>query len=208
MEEDKKIEPAEIKTEKESGIKFLEIETKYDANDIDRLEFKKLAKSFTPESFIYVESSDIYYINKDGLFLRHRLPMENSDSPRSELTPKIKHISQNNIVRTEPNLRVDLNEPERVESFCKALGFQKNFSIFKMCDIYHYSDVTLVYYTVRDENSKDASFLEIEVKEDQDISQEQGMLIIQKYEKLLAPIGISAQKRKRLSLFEMYRKTV
>jgi hypothetical protein len=30
--------------------------------------------------------------------------------------------------------------------------------------------------------------------------------VVQKYEKLLSPIGISPQKRKKLSLFEMYRK--
>ena len=30
--------------------------------------------------------------------------------------------------------------------------------------------------------------------------------VILKYEKLLSPLGITAQKRKRLSLFEMYKK--
>lgn len=188
--------------------KFLEIETKYDANDIDRLQFKKLVKSLSPKSFVYVESSDIYYVNKDGLFLRYRLPVENMDDDRAELTPKIKHTEQNNIVRTEPNLRVDLNSPERVESFCNSIGFNKNFSIYKMCDIYHFEDAILVYYVVRDENDKHSNFLEIEVNEELDISKEEGMSIIQKYEKLLSSIGISAQRRKRLSLFEMYRRDI
>jgi adenylate cyclase class IV len=188
--------------------KYLEIETKYDASEIDRLEFKRIVDSLDPKSFIYVESSDVYYVNKDGLFLRYRMPVKNMNDPRAELTPKIKHIEQNNIVRTEPNLRVDGNDPERVKSFCNSIGFNKNFSIYKMCDIYHFEDAILVYYTVKDENNKHANFLEIEVNEDLDISQEEGMAIIHKYEKLLAPLGITPQKRKRLSLFEMYRKPV
>lgn len=185
---------------------YLEIETKYSGEDIDRLEFKKLAESLNPKKFVYVESSDIYYTNKDGLFLRYRMPVKNMDDPRSELTPKIKHLDQNNIVRTEPNLRIDGNSPERVESFCNSLGFTKNFEIYKMCEIFNYEDATLVYYIVRDKNGNHASFLEIEVAEDLGINKEDGMLIIQKYEKLLAPLGINAQKRKRLSLFELYRK--
>jgi|SRR5581483_102249 len=186
--------------------KYLEIETKYDASEIDRMAFKKIAEDLSPKSFIYVESDDVYYINKDGLFLRYRMPVVNMKDPRAELTPKIKHVEKNNIVRTEPNLRVDGNDPSRVESFCNSIGFSENFRIYKMCDIYHYEDAILVYYTVRDQNGKHANFLEIEVNEDQDISPEQGMDIIQKYEKNLASLGITAQKRKKLSLFEMYRK--
>jgi adenylate cyclase class IV len=186
--------------------KYLEIETKYDATGIDRLEFKKLAKMLNPKTFVYVESRDVYYINKEGIFLRYRMPAENMDDPRAELTPKIKHVEQNNIVRTEPNLRIDLNDPGRVKSFCNSIGFQENFSIYKMCDIYNYEDATLVYYTVVDENSKCANFMEIEVNEDLDIEKEEGMSIIQKYEKILSSLGITAQKRKKLSLFEMYRK--
>jgi len=187
---------------------FLEIETKYDASEINRLDFKNLVESFAPQSFVYVESSDIYYINSAGLFLRYRMPAKNLNDSRAELTPKIKHIQQNNVVRTEPNLRVDGNDPQRVKSFCNSIGFTENFSIYKMCDIYHYEDATLVYYVVKDEDGEYSSFVEIEVKEDIGIGQEEGMAIIQKYEKLLSPIGISAQKRKRLSLFEMYRKDV
>jgi len=184
---------------------FLEIECKYDANSIDRLEFKQLAESLNPKSFTYVESSDIYYVNKDGLFLRYRMPVKNMDDPRAELTPKIKHTDRNNIVRTESNLRVDLNSPERVENFCNCLGFERNFSIYKLCEIYRYDSATLVYYIVRDEDGKHQNFLEIEADEETTETEEQGMEIIQKYEKLLAPLGINAQKRKRLSLFEMYK---
>lgn len=185
---------------------FLEIETKYDANEIDRLIFKNIANSLNPKSFTYIESDDIYYVNKDGLFLRYRMPAKNTGDARAELTPKIKHKNSNNIIRTEPNLRIDGNDITRVESFCNSLGFRKNFSISKLCDIYEYTDVTLVYYIVIDESGKISNFVEIEAIERQGITQEEGMEVIQKYEKLLSSIGINAQKRKRLSLYEMYKK--
>ena len=194
-----------------SEKKFLEVEAKYNADDIDRMAFKDIAKSLSPKSFVYVESKDIYYVKGESEFLRYRMPAENTQdgttSSRSELTFKKKHTEKNNIVRTEVNLRVDLNDPTLVEAFCQGLGYAKNFSIHKSCDIYYYEDADIVYYSVKDEAGKYANFLEIEVDESLDITQEQAREIIQKYEKFLSPLGISAQKRKKLSLFEMYKKT-
>jgi len=187
--------------------KYLEIEVKYSADNIDRMLFKDIAKKLQPKSFVYAESSDIYYTKGDE-FLRFRMPMENDmggdRDKRSELTFKKKHTEKNNIVRTEVNLRVDLNKPELVHAFCEGIGYRKNFSIYKMCDIYFYEDAVLVYYSVVDENGKHASFLEIEANEDADFSQEQAKEVLQKYEKHLLPLGITAQNRKKLSLFEMY----
>lgn len=183
---------------------FLEIETKYDAEHISRLEFKALANSLAPTSFLYVESKDVYYTKGESEFLRYRMPAEGSE--RSELTFKKKHVAANNQVRTEVNLRVDLNKPELLKAFCEGLGYGFNFSVFKMCDIYFFEDGDIVYYSVVDEAGKTRSFLEIEVKEDAGITQDQAWTIIAKYEKALAPIGITAQKRKKLSLFEMYKR--
>lgn len=183
---------------------FLEIETKYDGSGIDRMEFKMLASTLTPKSFIYVESRDIYYVRSENEFLRYRMPAEGETTGRSELTFKKKHVSANNNVRTEVNLRVDKNDPETVAAFAEGLGYVRNFSIFKNCDIYFFDDADIVYYSVIDENNKLAYFVEIECNEELNLSQDEAWAIIQKYEKLLAPLGISAQKRKKLSLFEMY----
>src|SRR5579864_9226535 len=87
--------------------KFLEIETKYDATDIDRIKFKVLAKGLSPTRFIYGEGTDIYFIKADDDFLRYRMPMVNSDDKRSELTFKKKSTKNNNMIRTEVNLRID-----------------------------------------------------------------------------------------------------
>ena len=185
--------------------KFLEIETKYDASEINRLEFKVLARSLTPKSFLYVEGRDIYYVKGSDDFLRHRVAAEHLDDKRSELTFKKKSTDKNNNVRVEVNLRIDLNSVELVSAFCEGIGYKRNFSIFKMCDIYFFEDANMVYYTVVDDNGKVASFLEIEASEDIGLTEDDAWAVVQKYEKLLAPVGITAQKRKKLSLFEMYR---
>lgn len=208
----------EIKATEETKIKedskskqFLEVEVKYNADDIDRIAFKDLAKSLGPKSFIYVESTDIYYAKNENEFLRHRLPAENKGSKeenRSELTFKKKHVENNNWTRTEVNLRVDSNNTELVTAFCEGLGYNKNFSIFKSCDIYVYETVDLVYYNVKDEKGEYKHFVEIEALEDIGMTHEQSWEEVLKYEKLLLPLGITPQKRKKLSLWEMYRREI
>lgn len=185
---------------------YLEIETKYSADDIEKEKFISLINSFNTKEFIHVESKDIYYTKGEHKFLRYRMAPENSDDKRSELTFKKKHIKANNIVRTEVNVRIDQNKPELIEAFCEGLGYKKNFSIFKKCEIFHMEDAVLVYYEVFDENNKNSKFLEIEVLEDLEVTEQQAWEIIQKYEKMLSPLGINPQKRMKLSLFERYKK--
>jgi adenylate cyclase class IV len=201
--------PVEVPKEESKTKDFYEVECKYNADDIDRIAFKDLAKSLSPKSFLYVESKDIYYVRGDNEFLRHRLPAENkigTEENRSELTFKKKIKEQNNWKRVEVNLRIDKNSPELVTAFCEGLGYVKNFSIDKSCDIYFWDDADLVYYSVKDEEGKYSHYIEIEASEDIGLTQEEAWEVVLKYEKLLAPLGITAQKRKRLSLFEMYRK--
>jgi adenylate cyclase class IV len=99
---------------------------------------------------------------------------------------------------------VDLNSFDIVRAFCEGIGYKKNFSVYKMFDIYFFKDANIVYYTVVDDFGKTANFLEIEANEDIGLTEEQAWEIVQKYEKLLAPIGISPQKRMKLSLYERY----
>jgi predicted adenylyl cyclase CyaB len=184
--------------------KFLEIETKYEVASDIRLEFKALAKSLNPTRFIYVESRDIYYVKSKDEFLRYRMPAEHLEDRRSELTFKKKSTDKNNNIRTEVNLRVDSNNYETLSAFCEGLGYKRNFSVFKMCDIYYFEDANIVFYSVIDDSSKTANFIEIEASEEIGLTESGAWEVVQKYEKLLSSLGISAQKRKRLSLFEMY----
>lgn len=185
---------------------YLEVETKYDGSEIDRLAFKALARSLNPKSFVYVESRDIYYVHEKDDFLRYRMPAEHLGDPRSELTFKKKTQTGNNMVRTEVNLRVDMNSAQLLDVFCEGIGYKRNFSVYKMCDIYFFEDANIVFYSVLDDFDKSASFVEIEASEDIGLTQEEAWGVVQKYEKLLSPLGIGAPKRKKLSLFEMYRR--
>lgn len=198
----------EIKIEEPKAKEYVEIECKYNAEEINRFAFKDLAKSLNPTSFIFVESTDIYYAKNENEFLRHRLPAENkggSEEYRSELTFKKKTVGQNNWNRVEVNLRVDKNDPDLVQAFCEGLDYKRNFSIVKSCEIFFYPDADLVLYNVKDGTGKYAHYLEIEANEDIGMTQEEAWNVILKYEKLLAPLGITPQKRKRLSLWEIYR---
>ena len=199
----------ETKVEEPKVNPYFEIEVKFNAEEINRFAFKDLAKSLNPTSFIFVESTDIYYAKNENEFLRHRLPAENkggSEEDRSELTFKKKTTGQNNWNRVEVNLRVDKNDPALVAAFCEGLDYKRNFSIVKSCEIFFYPDADLVLYNVKDEAGKYAHYLEIEASEDIGMTQEEAWNVILKYEKLLAPLGITAQKRKRLSLWEIYRR--
>lgn len=198
------IEAAAPEPKKEEGTEFLEIETKYRADKIDRLKFKEIGISLQPKSFLYVESDDTYFVKSDTEFLRYRAADANTKSKRSELTFKKKHKAHNNWVRTEVNLRVDNNPPETVKAFAEGLGYYFNFVISKFCDIYFYEDADIVYYSVRDADGKYQNFMEIEVMEGYAKSQEEAKQILTKYEKLLEPLGIVPQNRLRKSLFEMY----
>jgi predicted adenylyl cyclase CyaB len=188
---------------------FLEIEYKYSADDIDRLVFKDLIKSLNPKRFIYVESKDIYYAKSKDEFLRYRMPSDNKlsgEENRQELTFKKKSVDQNNWTRLEVNLRIDLNDSDLVHMFCEGLGYKKNVELIKFCDIFYFDDCDIVYYSVKNEEGKYSYFLEIESLENCGVTKEKSLEVLQKYEKLLAPLGITPQKRKKLSLWEMNRK--
>ena len=187
-------------------LKNLEIEVKFNAEGIDRLQFKDLVKSLKPKDFLYVESTDTYYLKNEDDFLRYRASAENSKSKRAELTFKKKHSENNNIIRTEVNLRVDPNTPETVEDFAEGLGYKKNFVIFKCCDIYYFDDCNLVYYSVKGEDGKYNHFIEIEALEGLPQTEEEGWGILRKYEKVLEPLKITYKNRLNKSLFEMYKK--
>lgn len=185
---------------------FVEFEVKYRVEDPKLLwDFKHLVeRQLGRKQCIYIQSDDIYYVKTADEFIRYRF--SESDA-RAELTIKRKISDKNNIIREETNLRVDGNSFDLVENFIKQLGFSFNFRINKQCHIYHGEDATLVFYSVRDlENDKLSHFIEIEVTEGAGFTEDESWAIIKKYETALAPLGVTAQKRLRKSLFEMYKR--
>lgn len=148
-------------------------------------------------------------------FMRYRRPSHGLDGDRKELTTKYKQSgSKNNIQREEKNIRVDKVDEETIMKFVADLGYKLNFEIWKACHIYNLDDATIVWYQVHDTTAGKVSkvdyFVEIEVDEESisTKTEAQAWAIIEKYEKILENVGLSARSRLRKSLFEMYKKDV
>lgn len=148
-------------------------------------------------------------------FMRYRRPSHGLDGNRQELTTKYQQEGvKNNVQREEKNIRVDNTAEDTVKSFVKDIGYKLNFSIWKTCHIYNFTDATLVFYSVYDTTNGKASkmdnFVEIEVDEDQvaTMTEDQAWAVITKYEKAIEAIGINAKNRLRKSLFQMYRREI
>lgn len=202
-----------MNNDENKNLDHIEFETKYRVNNDITMQFKLLVESLPSfQEFLYAEGPDEYYI-KDELFARYRKESNKGPNSRAEITVKIKPDgAKNNIIREEFNLRVDSTPKETVVKFLSSLGFSYNFTIIKSCFIYRMEDATLVSYSVADITDgtlkKQDHFVEIEVSEEKihTMTEAEAWTILTKYEKALEPLGISPQKRLRLSLFEMYKK--
>lgn len=192
--------------------KHTEFECKYRVEPHLLIDFKKTVESLPGlKKFVYVEGPDKYFVHPDSSFARYRKASHGLDDGRAEVTWKIKQPgAKNNFIRKEWNWRVDGTPEETITESLQAHGFLFNFSIVKTCHIYNFDDATLVFYTVYDttdgKSTKTDTFVEIEVEEESihNLTEEQAWEVITKYEKALEPIGVSAQKRMKRSLYEMY----
>lgn len=205
-------------------LEHIEYETKYRVEDFLLIEFKQVVEALPEEKkFIYVEGPDLYFTYPDawfkdklqwdstGTFIRFRKPSYGLDNGRRQVTWKYKpKDAKNNIKRKELNWDVGTTPEKTILEQIECSGALFNFSIVKNCHIYKFEDATLVFYTVYDTTEgkpkKADSFIEIEVDEETiaQLTLEQAHSVIEKYEKLLAKIGITPQKRLKKSLFEMY----
>ena len=190
-----------------------EFETKYRTTEDKRLPFKALMEAQEEDSiFRYVESDDIYFVHgvakEADRFIRLRFS-NHKNTKETFFTAKKKLNDKNSIQRIEVDLRIDPTKDyiAKAREFCDIISYNENFRVSKLCDIYNFPDAVLVYYTVIDaETKKIKHFMEIEVNEHLEFTEEQAWGIIKKWEKVLEPLGISAKNRSRLSLFEMYRR--
>lgn len=185
-----------------------EFETKYRVHHDLQFKFKAIVSELDYKNFVYAEGPDYYYTKPDGSFLRFR---KATTEKRAEVTLKEKPDSaKSNIKRKEVNWRVDRTDKDTIHEGALMMGFKYNFSIWKSCHIYNLKDATLVYYTVKDDNNNLDHFVEIELDESNihNLTLSEAMDIIRKYESILAPLGITHNKRLRKSLYEMYVKDI
>lgn len=184
-------------------MKFKEIESKYHANEIKMADFIRLMEELNPNKKLTVSSYDDYFINEKDDFIRYR---HNDDV--GELTIKRKINPKNNIERVEINLPIAESNFLKIKEFVSLLGYKHNFTIYKTCKIYWINNKVISYYMVYDENIKELGrFIEIEADETHEWkSEKEALEEINKFEKLLLPLGLNNKNRLRKSLFEMFKK--
>lgn len=185
-----------------------EFESKYKVDGDKVYQFKDLVEKIGGSKFIYVQGPDFYFTKKDNSFLRYR---KAENETRAEVTMKEKPAdAKNNIIRKEVNWRVDKTPYETIREGAIMQGYDYNFKIHKLCHIYNFKDATVVFYTVRDDIDKLSHFIEIEVDEDSihTLTESQAWEVIEKYEAILAPLGITYRNRLKKSLYEIYIKDI
>lgn len=190
--------------------KYTEFETKYRVDGKDVYNFKKLVENLEGDyKFTYAQGPDYYFTKKDGSFMRYRRA---ETEKRAEITMKEKPSgAKHNVNRKEVNWRVDYSlSYHDIYEGAMMQQYDFNFEISKMCHIYKFKEVTLVYYTVRDDKSKINHFIEIELDEESihKLTEEEAWDKIRKYEKILEPLGITYKNRLTKSLYEMYVKDI
>lgn len=182
-------------------VKFLEVETKYDAKAISLFAFKTACIAEDPSGKCTVESYDHYY-TKGRRAIRHRA------GTRPELTVKRKLASRNNFSRVEVNLSLKGVQDDTVKALCSELGYKHNFSIYKHSTIYWYKGYNTVFYTVYSDHTKSKElgrFIEIEMDEHYPWkTKQEPWTELKAIEKKFSALGLCPRTRLKKSLFEMF----
>jgi len=187
-----------------------EFETKYRVEGDKVYDFKRLVENINDKfNFVYAQGPDRYFTKKDGSFIRFR---KAETDKYAEITMKEKPLgAKHNIKRKEVNWRVDYNlKVSDISAGAEMLGYKFNFQISKICHIYKFKDVTLVFYTVLDDKGQMDHFIEIELDEKSihKLTEQEAWDTIRKYENILSPLGITHRNRLTKSLYEMYVKDI
>jgi adenylate cyclase class IV len=149
-----------------------EIETKWDARQINRSAFNRFVWSVIDSvphekwSFQTTGGPDHYFANPLGYVARHR-----DGQDLKELTVKARLDQSDITVRIEHNIPLDLKlaKAQVVHAFLRTSGYQKQVTITKDCDIYKFKmkrspvEVVVVWYEVFCEGHPKRAFIEVEV---------------------------------------------
>jgi adenylate cyclase class IV len=159
--------------------------------------------------YIEVGSWDTYFsTGKSDEFIRFR------EGFNPELTIKKKTVGSNNFNRVEVDLKLSATTADykEVSKWLSILPvpYLKNFKIYKYCFIYVYSDITLVYCVVYNEEMEEKGrFVEIEIDKKQVEkfnTPGEALKYLNDFEQKLSVLGITPQNRMKKSLWELFRK--
>ena len=191
-----------------SKLEHIEVEYKYNAEEISRENFNVLSRSLSPVKELLLDhdtdskpSTDHYFSNGKR-FMRFRY-----GQGKWELTSKVKKKEGNNWVRVEVNIKCGSGMNfEKAKAFSEIHELSEDFSIIKDVQVFWFDKIVLSHYTCYNEQMKKLNvFLEIEADEAYSWeSEEQALNELAEWEKKLSSLGITPQKRVRKSLFEFY----
>ncbi len=88
------------------------------------------------------------------------------------------------------------------------MGFEENFKLYKVCFIYFYEKVDIVYYISYNEDMDEVGrYIEVEARKDVDFdTPEEAWDEVKKFEQNLIALGITPQNRMKKSQWEINRK--
>jgi hypothetical protein len=184
---------------------YKELEYKYNAENVKLIDFQKLMEDLNIVNYVDASSWDIYYTRpgEKEEFLRYR------KSPTiPELTRK-RRVSETNVwERIEVDIPLDPKriKEDDIKAWATLDGMMENFRIYKSCFIYFLEDINYVYYTVYDINMHEKGrFMEVEINKHRlEELGDRAKDVLKEGEDKLAPLGISAKNRMRLSLFDRF----
>lgn len=183
-----------------------EIEFKYDAKNISLFDFIRFCKKTTKTNYLLVEGKDHFYGNdlRPDEFYRHRV-----GSDMNQMTYKKKLCKENNYIRIEYNLDLDLRVTKgAVEAMIAKYSFRYNTTLIKTAFIFETKKYTAVYYICYNEDREEVGrFIELEMAEKYPWKDErQAMAALKVLEKKFSAIGTNPRARVKDSLWEMYKK--
>jgi adenylate cyclase class IV len=188
--------------------KHKEIEVKWSADHVARRAFNRKAKALFKNLRVRhrlqrVSGPDMYFSDGSGRTVRVRRSNE-----LFELTSKMRLHQKSITVRKEVNVRLsDRQSPDDVVALLGMLGFYKEFSIVKDCDIYTVpgpdrSHVTLVWYRVHNKEKGNRTFVEVEVE---GLPRRKSMKVLREWSSYLRDdFGLDDRHVSDLSLYEIY----
>jgi hypothetical protein len=190
--------------------RFLELEVKFDAKNVDELEFLKWGILRKPVKYISAACPDIYY-EQNGNVIRHR----RSEGPGT-LTVKKRKSMTSIINRVEVDLAIDHETMthDDVEQFLLVSGWKEAFTIYKDCvGVFFYEEdgasITLSRYSVKKLNlktkkcGKSFTFIECEIEKGSAISDESAAILLEKWRKELMEV-FDLEVPVNISIYELF----
>lgn len=185
--------------------KHLEIETKWDAEQVSRKVFndrlRKFLKGFSYDA-VRARGDDAYYRIGNNNPIRHR-----TGSGKHELTVKGRLSMDSILVRFEKNLEfAEGVDPVDVHLAFKLAGFGTDAQIYKDCDIYYIQDagreVQVVWYKATVDRKHWRFFIEVEVP---DLNRRKSLRLLRGWHKIMKDLyGLTDEDIVPNSLYEIF----